>query len=158
VVFIEHKLLYDTIGEVPEEEYTIEMGAAAVRREGADCTLVSYSRMALKCLEAAEELERRGIACEVIDLRTLVPMDRKTILASVEKTGRLVIVTEAVKRGSVASDIAAWAAENAFTSLKAPVARVTGLVTPIPYNQGLEQACVPDVDAVVRAVTGIVNT
>jgi acetoin:2,6-dichlorophenolindophenol oxidoreductase subunit beta len=157
VVFIEHKLLYETSGEVPEEEYTIPFGEAALRREGRDCTLVGYSLMALKSLEAAVILEREGISCEVIDLRTLTPLDRKAILDSVKKTGRLVVVNEAVKRGSVASDIAAFVAEEAFSHLKAPVLRVSGKITPIPYNAVLERACVPDIEEIADAVKKVMK-
>jgi len=157
VVFIEHKLLYDTKGNVPVEEHVIPFGAAAKRREGFDCTIVSYSFMAIKSLEAAEALAGLGISCDVLDLRTLVPMDREAILNSVHKTGRLVVVNEAVKRGSVASDISAWAAENAFSDLKAPVVRVSGKNTPIPYNAALERISVPCVDDIVRAVESVVK-
>jgi len=157
VVFIEHKLLYDTEGEVPEGEYTIGFGSAATRRAGGDCTIVSYSLMALKSVEAADVLEKEGISCEVIDLRTLVPMDRAAILESIEKTGRLVVVSEAVKRGSVASDISAWAAENAFDRLKSPIVRVSGRVTPIPYNAALERAVVPGVEDIIKAVRTVVG-
>jgi len=108
-----------------------------------------------KCVEAAEILESEGLSCEVIDLRTLVPMDREAILASVEKTGRLVIVNEAVKRGSVASDIAAWIAEQAFDALNAPIVRVSGKVTPIPYSTELEPLCVPGTEDIVRAVRSV---
>jgi acetoin:2,6-dichlorophenolindophenol oxidoreductase subunit beta len=153
VVFIEHKLLYDTEGEVPDEEYIIPFAEASLRREGSDCTVISYSLMALKSFEAAELLARDGISCDVLDLLTLVPLDRKAILSSVKKTGRLVIVNEAVKRGSVASDIAAFVAEEAFDYLKAPILRVSGKITPIPYNAALEQACVPTVQEIVKAVT-----
>ena len=157
VVFIEHKLLYETEGIVPDEEYTIPFGEAALRREGTDCTLVSYSLMALKSLEAAEILAHEGISCDVLDLRTLVPLDRKAILDSVKKTGRLVVVNEAVKRGSVASDIAAFAAEEAFSHLKAPTLRVSGKITPIPYNAALERACVPDAGEIVAAVKKVME-
>jgi len=157
VVFIEHKLLYDTEGEVPDDEYVIGFGSAARRRTGEDCTIVSYSLMALKSVEAADALEKEGISCEVIDLRTLVPMDRAAVLESIEKTGRLVVVNEAVKRGSVASDISAWAAENAFDRLKSPIVRVSGRVTPIPYNAALERAVVPDVEDIVMAVRTVVG-
>jgi pyruvate dehydrogenase E1 component beta subunit len=121
VVFIEHKLLYETTGEVPEEEYTIPFGKAALRAEGSDCTIVSWSRMALRSMEAAELLAAEGISCDVLDLRTLVPLDRAAILGSVRKTGRLVVAAEAVKRGSVASDIAAtcwgiWRSTSAGSS------------------------------------------
>ena len=157
VVFIEHKLLYDTTGEVPEEEYIIPLGSAVIRREGSDCTIVSYSLMAVKSNEAAEILESEGISCDVLDMRSLVPMDRGSILTSVKKTGRLVIVNEAVKRGSVASDISAWTAENAFGELKAPIVRVSGRETPIPYNAGLESVSVPCVEDIMEAVRKVVG-
>lgn len=152
VMFIEHKLLYETIGDVPEDDYTIPFGKAALRRKGSDCTIVSYSLMAHKSVEAAEMLAGDGINCEVIDLRTLVPMDHETLLTSVRKTGHLVIVNEAVKRGSVASDISAWVIENAFHDLKAPVLRVSGKMTPIPYNKDLEKAVIPDVADIAAGV------
>jgi len=156
-VFSEHKLLYDTTGEVPEEEYIIPLGSAVIRREGSDCTIVSYSLMAVKSNEAAKILESEGISCDVLDMRSLVPMDRGSILTSVKKTGRLVIVNEAVKRGSVASDISAWTAENAFDELKAPIVRVSGRETPIPYNAGLESVSVPCVEDIVEAVRKVVG-
>lgn len=152
VMFIEHKLLYGTTGEVPADEYTVPFGQAKLLREGGDCTIVSYSLFAHRCRDAADILARRGIACDVIDLRTLVPMDRNMIGDSIKKTGRLIVVSEAPGRGSVASDIAAWAAEKLFDSLKAPVRRVCGLVAPIPYNRALEEAAVPSVEDVIRAV------
>ncbi len=157
VLYIEHKQLYNTRGKVPKTEYTIPFGEAAFRRTGPDCTLVSYSYMANECIEAADILAERGIGCEVIDLRTLVPMDRGAILESVKKTGRLAIVTEAVKRGSVASDIAAWAAENAYGYLKAPIVRITGTVTPIPYNRNLVRDVIPDVQNIISGVMSILG-
>jgi len=155
VVVIEHKMLYGFTGLVPSEEYTIPFGQAAVLREGTDCAIVTYSAMVHRCLEAAERLAAEGISCEVIDLRTLVPMDRDAIYSAVKKTGRLVVVTEAVLRGSVASDIAAWVGEHAFDSLKAPVRRVAGRVTPIPYNRNLERAVVPGVEDIMHAVESV---
>jgi pyruvate dehydrogenase E1 component beta subunit len=152
VIFIEHKLLYGTEGDVPEEEYIVPFGKAALRREGTDCTIASYSLMALKSMEAAHILSGEGISCEVLDLRTLVPMDWEAILSSVRRTGRLVVVNEAVKRGSVASDIAAFVTEEAFDFLKAPVVRVSGENSPVPYNTALERAVVPDITDIVRAV------
>lgn len=157
VVFIEHKLLYETRGEVPDEEYAVPFGKAALRAEGSDCTIVSYSLMALRSTEAAQILAQEGITCDVIDLRTLVPMDRAAILSSVRKTGRLVVACEAVKRGSVASDIAAFAAEEAFHCLKAPVARVCGKTTPIPYNAKLEHAVIPDALEIAHAVRTLLD-
>lgn len=157
VVFIEHKLLYSTTGEVPEEEYIVEPGKASLRRKGTDCTVVSWSHMAGKCSEAVDTLAREGIECDFLDLRTLVPMDRTALAASVKKTGRLVVVTEAVKRGSVASDVAAWVAEYCFESLKSPIVRVAGRPTPIPYNSRIERACVPQIEDIVAAVRACVK-
>ena len=113
--------------------------------------------MAIRCAEAAELLAGEGVFCDVLDLRTLVPLDRAAILGSVRKTGRLVVAAEAVKRGSVASDIAAFAAEEAFSFLKAPIQRVCGKVTPIPYNSVLERAVIPDAEEIARAVRKIMR-
>ncbi|MFC2144789.1 alpha-ketoacid dehydrogenase subunit beta [Actinomycetota bacterium] len=155
VVFLEHKMIYLIKGEVPEEEYTIPFGEADIKREGSDITVVAYSNMLFKSLEAAKELEKEGISCEVVDPRTLVPLDIDTIIESVKKTGRLVVVTEACKRGSVASDISAKVTEKAFDWLDAPVKIVAGLNTPIPYNSTLEQASIPHTKDIVAAVKEI---
>ena len=155
VVFIEHKMIYLLEGDVPEEEYTIPFGEADIKHEGNDVTVVAYSNMLFKALEAADELDREGISCEVIDLRTLVPLDMNCILDSVKKTGRLVVVTEACKRGSVASDISAKVTEKAFDWLDAPVKIVAGLNTPIPYNSTLEQASVPHKKDIATAVRSL---
>lgn len=157
VIFIEHKLLYGTGGEVPEEDGPIPFGRAALRAEGADCTIVAYSLMAARSVEAAAALAEEGISCDVLDLRTLVPMDRAAILASVRKTGRLVVVSEAVKRGSVASDIAAFVTEEAFDALRAPVVRVAGEEAPMPYNAALERMMVPDAAGIADAVRRVVR-
>ncbi len=156
VVFLEHKMIYLIKGEVPEEEYTIPFGEADIKREGDDITVVAYSNMLFKSLEAARELEKDGISCEVVDPRTLVPLDIETIVESVKKTGRLVVVTEACKRGSVASDISAKVTEKAFDWLDAPVKIVAGLNTPIPYNSTLEQASIPHTKDIVAAVKDII--
>ena len=156
VVFLEHKMIYLIKGEVPEEEYTIPFGEADIKREGSDITIVAYSNMLFKSLEAAKELEKDGISCEVVDPRTLVPLDIDTIIDSVKKTGRLVVVTEACKRGSVASDISAKVTEKAFDWLDAPVKIVAGLNTPIPYNSTLEQASIPHTKDIVAAVKDII--
>ncbi|MCJ7665527.1 MAG: alpha-ketoacid dehydrogenase subunit beta, partial [Actinobacteria bacterium] len=132
---------------------TIPFGVADIKREGSDVTVVAYSNMLFKALEAAEELEKDGISCEVVDPRTLVPMDFNTIVGSVKKTGRLVVVTEACRRGSVASDIVAKVTEKTFDWLDGPAKIVAGLNTPIPYNSTLEQASIPhkkDIEAAVR--------
>lgn len=152
VMFIEHKMIYLFKGHVPEEEYTIPFGEADIKREGKDITIVAYSNMLFKSLEAAEQLEKDGISCEVIDPRTLVPLDIDTIIASVEKTSKLVIVTEACRRGSVASDISSIVTDKAFDSLDSPVKIVAGLNTPIPYNSTLEQASIPHTSDIVKAV------
>jgi len=158
VVFIEHKLLYMTEGEVPDEEYVIPLGQAEVKRSGSDVTLVSWSHMVLKSLQAAEELAAEGISTEVIDLRTLVPMDIACVLDSVRRTGRLVIAQEAVKRGGVASDVAATVAEQAFDGLRAPIVRVAGRNTTIPFSLALEKAAVPQVGDIVAGVRSVMQT
>jgi pyruvate dehydrogenase E1 component beta subunit len=157
VVFIEHKLLYMTKGEVPEEEYTTPLGKADVKRSGEDVSLISYSRHVLLCLEAAQKLAEVGINAEVVDLRTLSPLDKETVLNSVRKTGCAVIVHEACKRGGVGGDIAAMIAEEAFDYLNAPIIRVAGLNTPIPFNLALERACTPGVEEICRAVKGVLK-
>ena len=156
VVFLEHKMIYLIKGEVPEEEYTIPFGVADIKREGSEITIVAYSNMLFKSLEAAKELEKEGISCEIVDPRTLVPLDIDTIVESVKKTGRLVVVTEACERGSVASDISAKVTEKAFDWLDAPVKIVAGLNTPIPYNSTLEQASIPHTKDIITAVKEII--
>ncbi|MGD8285453.1 MAG: alpha-ketoacid dehydrogenase subunit beta [Desulfobacterales bacterium] len=156
VIFIEHKLLYMTKGEVPEEEFIIPLGQADIKRSGDDITLITYSYMTLKCLEAAEALEREGISVEVLDLRTLTPLDKEAILQSVEKTGRAIVVHEAVKRGGIGGDIAAMIMEEAYDDLDAPVKRIGGKNTTIPYNLGLEKVCVPTVEEIIEGVLELV--
>jgi pyruvate/2-oxoglutarate/acetoin dehydrogenase E1 component len=152
VIFIEHKLLYMTDGEVPDEPYLVPLGEADIKRSGTDVTLVSWSHMVTKCLTAAEQLAAEGISVEVIDLRTLVPMDVACVLESVRRTGRLVIAQEAVRRGGVASEVAAVVAEQAFDSLRAPIVRVAAYNTVVPFNLALERATVPQVEDIVRGV------
>jgi pyruvate/2-oxoglutarate/acetoin dehydrogenase E1 component len=152
VMFIEHKMIYPIKGPVPEEEYTIPFGKADIKRKGEDITIFAYSNMVLRSLEAAEELERSGVDCEVVDPRTLVPLDIDTIVNSVKKTGRLVIVSEACRRGSIASDISAQVTERAFGYLKAPVKIVAGLNTPIPYNSALERASIPQKADIIKTI------
>jgi len=151
VMFVEHKHLYATKGEVPDEEYVIPFGKAEIRRQGSDVTVIAWSNMVPRTLEAAESLAGEGVSAEVIDPRTLVPLDVETILASVRKTGRCVIVQEAVRRGGVASDIASIIQEKAFFDLDAPVEIVAGLNTPIPFNLVLEQASVPQKPDIIAA-------
>lgn len=152
VMFLEHKHLYMAKGMVPEGDWIIPFGKADVKREGSDVTLIAWSNMVPRTLEAAEELAAEGISAEVIDPRTLMPLDIDTILASVRKTGRAVIVQEAVRRGGVASDIASIIQERAFFDLDAPVQIAAGLNTPVPFNLALEQASVPQKSDVIAAV------
>ncbi|TLS38723.1 alpha-ketoacid dehydrogenase subunit beta [Pseudalkalibacillus caeni] len=153
VIFYEHKLLYKTKGDVPEEQYSIPIGKADIKREGKDVTVVATSIMVHKALEAAEELEKEGIDVEVIDPRTLVPLDEETIVNSVKKTGRLIVVHEAVKRGGFGGEIASVIAESeAFDYLDSPIKRLGGLPIPIPYNPNLEKAAVPQVPDIIDAV------
>jgi pyruvate/2-oxoglutarate/acetoin dehydrogenase E1 component len=156
VIFLEHKLLYMTKGEVPEEDYIVPLGQADVKRSGDDITLITYSYMTLKCLEAAEALQKEGISVEVVDLRTLTPLDKETILQSVEKTGRAIVVHEAVKRGGIGGDIAAMIMEEAYDDLDAPVMRIAGKNTTIPYNLELEKVCIPTVEDIVEGVLALV--
>jgi pyruvate/2-oxoglutarate/acetoin dehydrogenase E1 component len=151
VIFMEHKMIYPVKGPVPDKEYTVPFGKADIKKEGRDITIFAYSNMVLKSLEAARALEREGISCEIIDPRTLVPLDIDLLLDSVKKTHRLLIVSEACKRGSSASDISARVTAEVFDSLIAPVKIIAGLNTPIPYNLTLEEASVPQVADVVRA-------
>jgi pyruvate/2-oxoglutarate/acetoin dehydrogenase E1 component len=143
VIFCENKLLYDVKGEVPEGEYVIPLGRAEVKREGADVTIVAISRMVHTALEAAEQLARDGISAEVVDPRTLSPLDEDTILNSIRKTGRLVVVDEDNPRCSVATDIATLAATQALEYLNAPVRLVTAPHTPVPFSPALEDFYLP---------------
>jgi pyruvate/2-oxoglutarate/acetoin dehydrogenase E1 component len=156
VVFIEHKLLYATKGPVPEEDYTIPLGQAEVKQSGQDVTLVSFSRTVLHALEAAEEATRDGISVEVIDLRCCVPLDLETILASVRKTGRLIVAHESHRRLGLGAEIAALAQEHAFDYLDAPIVRVGAMDVPIPYSQPLESQALPGKDHILRAIRQVV--
>ncbi|WP_169056661.1 alpha-ketoacid dehydrogenase subunit beta [Bacillus pumilus] len=152
VIFYEHKLLYKTIGEVPEEPYSIPLGKADVKRSGKDVTIVATAIMVHKALEAAKELEADGIDVEIIDPRTLVPLDEETIIESVKKTGKCIVVHEAVKRGGYGGEIASMIAESeAFDYLDAPIKRLGGLAVPIPYNPTLEKAVIPQVPDIIEA-------
>ena len=155
-IFIEHKLLYMTKGEVPEDDYIVPLGQADIKRAGNDITLVTYSYMTLKCLEAAEALAKEGISVEVVDLRTLTPLDKDTILESVEKTGRAIVVHEAVKRGGIAGDIASMIMEEAYDDLDGPVVRICGKNTTIPYNLELEKVCVPSTKDIIEGILEMV--
>jgi pyruvate dehydrogenase E1 component beta subunit len=150
VLFLEHKVLYRTKGQVPEEYYTIPLGKAEVKRQGKDLTIVTYSIMTLRALEAAEELAKEGIDVEVIDLRTLKPLDEETILNSVSKTGRVLVLYEAPKTGGFGAEVCAVIGDSpAFDRLDAPIARLAGRDIPIPYNRILERSSVPQVEDIV---------
>jgi pyruvate dehydrogenase E1 component beta subunit len=156
VVFCEHKLLYPVEGEVPEEEYTVPFGVADIKREGDDATIVATLYMMHKALEAAKTLEKEGISVEIVDPRTLTPLDKQAIIGSVKKTGRLVIVTEDCKTAGVSAEIAAIVAEEAIDYLDAPIKRVAEPDTPIPFSPTLEQYVIPDEKAIVKAVKEVV--
>jgi len=156
VFFCEHKLLYPMEGEVPEEEYTIPFGVAEVKTEGSDVTVVATLYMVHKALNAAKELEADGISVEVVDPRTLTPLDKQTIINSVKKTGRIVIVSEDCKTAGVSAEIAAIVAEEAIDYLDAPIKRVAEPDTPIPFSPPLEQHVIPDEKAIIMAVKEVV--
>lgn len=156
VLFCEHKLLYPIEGEVPEEEYTIPFGKADVKREGADVTVVATMYMVQKALNAAKELEKEGLSVEVVDPRTLTPLDRRGIISSVKKTGRIVVVSEDCKTAGVSAEIAAVVAEEALDYLDAPVKRVAEPDTPIPFSPPLEQHVIPTEKTIIKAVKEVV--
>ena len=155
VIFFEHNQLYATEGEVPEEEYTIPLGKADVKREGSDVTLVTYSYMVTKSLAAAEELAKEGIDVEVVDLRTVDPIDEEAIVASIKKTHRLVVVQETWRNCSVSSEVAAIAAEKALDYLDEPVLRVTAHHVPTPFSPVLESHVLPNEAKIIAAVKEI---
>ncbi|CAH0203415.1 Acetoin:2,6-dichlorophenolindophenol oxidoreductase subunit beta [Pseudomonas sp. Bi130] len=157
VIFCEHKLLYSMQGEVPEELYTIPFGEANFLRDGKDVTLVSYGRTVNTAMDAARSLAGRGIDCEVIDLRTTSPLDEDSILESVEKTGRLVVIDEANPRCSMATDISALVAQKAFAWLKAPIEMVTAPHTPVPFSDSLEDLYIPDAAKIENAVLKLIE-
>jgi 2-oxoisovalerate dehydrogenase E1 component len=157
VMFIEHKMLYGLEGFVPEQDYVIPFGVADVKREGNDVTVVTYSRMVHRCLEAAEKLEAEGISVEVVDLRTLKPLDLDTIVASVKKTGRVVGVSEAYRTGSFISEVAMLIQEKAFDWLDAPVVRVTAADVPVPMAETLEDAAIPNLNAIIAGIRQVLR-
>jgi len=157
VFFIEHKMLYGIEGEVPEEPYTIPFGVADVKREGKDVTIVATMAMVHKALAAADELAKQGIEAEVIDPRTLTPLDEEGIINSVKKTHRLVIVHEEVKRAGSGAEIAALVAEEAFDYLDAPIKRVAAPFTPVPFSPALEKEFIPNEAKIIAAVKEVVG-
>ena len=151
VLFFHHRQLLAMQGEVPEGEYTVPIGPATVAREGGDVTVVSFGSQLHRCLEAAQTLAGEGIEIEVIDLRTLVPLDAETIARSLAKTSRLVVVEDGRKRGGVGSEVAAVIAEQHVDLLDAPILRVAATDTPVPFSGPLEQAHLPGLDDIVQA-------
>src|SRR5579875_306742 len=151
VLFFDHKFLYRRVKEeLPPGDYTVPLGQAAIRRPGRDLTIVSYAATVYTALEAAGELAREGIEAEVIDLRTLLPLDRQTILDSVRRTNKLLVVHEDTRTGGLAGEIAAIVTEEAFEDLDGPIRRVTALDTPVPFAPSLEERFLPQVADVVR--------
>jgi pyruvate dehydrogenase E1 component beta subunit len=152
VIFMESEQMYGEKGEVPEEEYLIPIGKADVKRVGTDVTLVSFGKIIKTCFAAAEELEKEGISCEIIDLRTIRPIDYDTVLDSVRKTNRLVIVEEAWPLGSIATEVTFKVQKDAFDYLDAPILRVTSADVPLPYAPTLIEAALPNANKVIAAV------
>lgn len=170
VLFVEHKLLYyarriprlrenypTLMGHVPEEPYTLPFGRADVKREGSDVTVIATMMMVHKSLRAAEELSKEGISVEIIDPRTLVPLDKGMIIESIKKTGKVVVVSEDCKTGGVAAEISAIIMEEAFDYLDAPVKRVSALDVPIPYSPILEGTVIPQESKIIEAIKEVVS-
>lgn len=158
VIFLEHELLYNSKGEVPlNPDFLIPFGKANVMRSGKDVTIVAYARMSLLALQAATELEKEGVDCEVIDLRTLSPLDMETVITSAQATGRAVVVEECWRTAGLGGDIAHRISEACFESLLAPVRRVSGLDVPMPYSRKIEQLCIPRTESIVAAVRSVLT-
>ena len=156
MIFLEHESLYGVKGEVPDGEYLVPLGKANVMRAGKDVTLVSYSKCVYDAMAAADALENEGIDAEVIDLRTLNPLDIGTVVESVKKTGKVIIVYEGWRTGGAGAEIAAQIYEAAFDHLDAPVERVATLDTPMPYNARLERAALPSAADIVKVAERLV--
>jgi pyruvate/2-oxoglutarate/acetoin dehydrogenase E1 component len=157
VMFIEQKLLYNTTGPVPEEEYTIPFGVADVKREGSDCTVVATSMAVIKALRAADLLAKEGISVEVVDPRTLFPLDIDTIVASVKKTSRLVVTHEAPERGGFAAEVVAQVADKAFGYIDAPIQRVCAPSVPPPFARNMEEYTMIDESKIADRVRKLVR-
>ncbi len=157
VIFIEHKLLYATKGYVPEEEYIIPLGQAEIKKKGREVTIITFSYMVWKTLRAAQQLEKEGVDVEVVDLRTLYPLDLETILQSVRKTNRALIVHEGCRRNGIGAEIACRIQEEAFDYLDAPVERVAAMDVPIPYSEPLEKAVIPDEEDIIQGVKRVLS-
>lgn len=157
VIFFEDKTLYNTTGEVPEGYYTIPLGKADIKRTGSDITIVAIGKQVQTALTAAEQLAKKGIEVEVVDPRTLSPLDEETILVSVAKTNRLIVIDEANPRCSIATDIAALVADKGFDTLDAPIKRVTAPHTPVPFSPVLEDLYLPSPEKVIQAVSELIG-
>ncbi len=158
VIFLEHELLYNCKGEVPDDpDYVIPIGTAEVKRSGDQITIVAYARMTVLALEVAKLLESEGISCEVVDLMSLAPLDTETILTSVRKTGRAVVVDECWSTCGLGAEITSRIYTHCFDILKAPVKRESGLDVPMPYSRHIEKLCIPQVDTIVRAVREVMS-
>jgi len=158
VIFLEHKFLYRRVKDrVPEEDYIVPIGKAAVRRAGRDLTIVTYGAMLWTALEAAAILAKDGVSAEVLDLRTLLPLDEEAILASVRRTGKCLILHEDTRTGGLGAEIAATVSEKAFEWLDGPILRVTAPDTPVPYSPPLEEAFLPNVRTLLAAVRKLVR-
>jgi len=156
IMFLEPKRIYRSVkGEVPDGDYTVPIGKARIAREGKDVTIVAWGAMTTDSVKAAEEAEKKGISCEVIDLRTIYPYDEEAILTSVAKTGRLVVVHEAPRTGGFGAEISALVAEKAIEYLEGPIVRVTGFDTPFPYT--LEHAYMPDAHRILNGIEKVVR-
>jgi pyruvate dehydrogenase E1 component beta subunit len=152
VLFIEHATLYQTRGEVPDDDFTIPIGKSKVQREGSDVTIVTYSKMLEISTRAADQLSKEGIQVEIVDLRTLRPLDMEPVIESFKKTNRAVIVEEGWRSFGVGAEVAARLYEEAFDYIDAPIKRVAQAEVPLPYNRNLEQMALPKADDIVKAV------
>lgn len=156
VIFIEDMILYFVPGQVPEGDYTIPLGVADIKKPGRDVTLVTWSKMLGTAFKAAAQLEQEGISVEIVDLRTLVPLDEEAILQSVTKTGRLVVLHEATRTGGFGGEIAAIVAEKAFSQLKAPIKRIAAPDIPVPYSKPLEEFYLPNEKTVIETIKAMI--
>ncbi len=158
VLFLEHKFLYRRVKDrVPEEDYVVPIGKAAIRRSGTDLTIVTYGAMVWTALEAADTLARDGVSAEVLDLRTLLPLDEEAVLASVRRTGKCLVLHEDTRTGGLGAEIAATLSEKAFEWLDGPILRVTAPDTPVPYSPPLEEAFLPNVNTLLAAARKLVR-
>ena len=155
VIFLEHKMLFGTRAEIPDEDYIVELGKADIKKEGSDITVVSWGQMIGRCLDAAQKLEVEGISCEVIDLRTLSPIDENTIIKSVKKTSRFIVVHEACITGGLGGEIVALVGKNAFGYLDAPLERIGACNSPVPFSPTLEDAYVPSSETIQQKIRGM---